>query len=156
MTEVETRLLMPAEILDHDDDPDDEWKDPEAMAAVHATGFPRGARWSAAMLIDAQSLTGAIVVREPGAFAIGRAMAGEAELHTLVVAPFLRRSGVATRLLAAFEAGARAKDAAIGFLEVAEDNHPARALYSGKGWEQAGRRRGYYAGTDALILHKRF
>ena len=47
-----------------------------------------------------------------------------------------------------------ASDGAITmFLEVAEDNFPARALYVACGYRPVGRRRGYYAGGgDALVL----
>jgi ribosomal-protein-alanine N-acetyltransferase len=43
------------------------------------------------------------------------------------------------------------------FLEVAEDNAAARALYARAGFAEAGRRRGYYArpdgpAADALVL----
>lgn len=124
------------------------------MAALHATGFPEGQRWSAAMLAAALEARGALVAREPGGFALGRAAAGEAELHTLVVAPDRRRSGIATRLLAAFDAAARAAGAEAAFLEVAEGNVAARALYARAGWQEVGRRGGYYDGADALILRK--
>ncbi len=122
------------------------------MATLHATGFPPPERWSAAMLADAMTQPGAIVLREPDAFLLGRVAAGEAELHTLVVDPARRRSGIARRLLADFAARARGDGATEAFLEVAEGNAPARALYAGAGWAPVGRRRGYYGGDDALIL----
>jgi ribosomal-protein-alanine N-acetyltransferase len=45
------------------------------------------------------------------------------------------------------------------FLEVADDNPAALALYEGSGFEQAGRRRAYYARpdarrADALVLRR--
>jgi ribosomal-protein-alanine N-acetyltransferase len=41
------------------------------------------------------------------------------------------------------------------FLEVSEANGAARALYAAAGFEEAGRRRRYYAdGSDALVLRR--
>jgi ribosomal-protein-alanine N-acetyltransferase len=41
------------------------------------------------------------------------------------------------------------------FLEVAETNAAARALYLRRGYRQVGLRRGYYApGLDALVLRR--
>jgi len=56
-------------------------------------------------------------------------------------------------------AAALAEGAGAVFLEVAEDNPAARRLYAGLGFEEVGRRRGYYprAGTravDALVLRR--
>lgn len=137
------------------DVPASERMDAFEMAALHATGFTKGAQWSAGLIEASLSEPSAFAVQAPGAFAIGRVAADEAELHTLVVAPHLRRTGAATRLLAAFDEGARARGATMAFLEVAETNEPARALYARTGWEQVGGRRGYYGGTDALVLRKR-
>ena len=49
---------------------------------------------------------------------------------------------------------ARARGASEAFLEVAEDNRAARALYARGGWAPVGRRPGYYGGGDALILRR--
>ncbi len=78
---------------------------------------------------------------------------------TLAVAAAARRRGLGRRLLARFEAAAAARGAEAAFLEVAEDNAPARALYLAAGWVEAGRRRRYYArgdGTaaDAIVMRK--
>jgi ribosomal-protein-alanine N-acetyltransferase len=77
----------------------------------------------------------------------------EAELLNLGVDPRWRRKGVASALLAALT-NAAAGDV---FLEVAEPNVPAIALYTRQGWEQVGLRRGYYLqGTiNAVVMKKR-
>ena len=85
---------------------------------------------------------------------MGRTAAGESELLTIAVRPAARRGGTGTALLAAYEREARNRGAETLFLEVAEDNAPARALYARAGWSEVGRRRAYYAGTDALVLSK--
>jgi len=77
----------------------------------------------------------------------------EAELLNLAVDPAWRRRGVASALLTALEKAA----AGDIFLEVAEPNGPAVALYTRLGWEQTGVRRGYYCrGTiNAVVMKKR-
>ncbi len=124
------------------------------MAALHATAFEGAARWSAASFAEVLGLRGAFVATAADAFLVGRATAGEAELLTLVVAAHRRGTGIARGLLARFGDSARARGAAEAFLEVASDNAPALSLYAGAGWVEAGRRPGYYAGADALILRR--
>lgn len=130
--------------------------DPSALAALHATCLPPAARWSAeafaAALTDPACF---LVATGPEGFALGRVVAGEAELLTLAVACDRRRAGLGRSLLDGFEGTARARGAADAFLEVAADNAPARALYLGAGWEEVGRRRGYYAWVDAVVMRKR-
>ncbi len=124
------------------------------MAALHAVSFPAERSWSAGE-IAALAHEG-LVLTEPEGFLLGRIAADEAEILTLAVAPEARRRGVGRRLLARFEAAARTQGAASAFLEVAADNHAARALYLSAGWHEAGVRRGYYlrhgARHDALVL----
>ncbi len=76
----------------------------------------------------------------PAGFALYRAVAGEAELLTISVLPEARREGLGAGLLAACEDGARASGAARLFLEVAEGNVAARALYDRAGYRECGRR----------------
>ena len=53
------------------------------------------------------------------------------------------------------ETEARTRGAVTAFLEVASDNAPAQALYRAAGWQDAGRRRNYYAaGIDAVVMRK--
>jgi ribosomal-protein-alanine N-acetyltransferase len=93
----------------------------------------------------------------PGAFLLGRVVAGEAELLTIAVHPDQRRAGLGGALVGAFLTEAAARGGESAFLEVAEGNAAARALYAACGFAPAGRRRGYYhrpdgASEDALIL----
>jgi ribosomal-protein-alanine N-acetyltransferase len=128
---------------------------PEELAALHAEAFARPRPWSAAEFAAVLAGPGAFLLTESGGFLVGRALAGEAELLTLAVPEAVRRRGIGARLMVAFDGEARARGAAEAFLEVASDNAPARALYAGAGWAEAGRRRDYYApGVDALILRK--
>ena len=76
----------------------------------------------------------------------------EAEILNLAVDPEWRRRGVGSALLDAVFEQARG---AI-FLEVAEPNSPAIALYRKRGWVDVGRRSGYYNnGTiNAVVMKK--
>jgi ribosomal-protein-alanine N-acetyltransferase len=95
----------------------------------------------------------AIEQDQPLGFAIGRAQAGEAEILTIAVRPGERRRGIGRLLLRALMTEAARRGAAELFLEVAEPNAIARALYMSLDAREVGRRPRYYAdGTAALIL----
>ena len=95
----------------------------------------------------------------PVGFVLARVVADEAEILTLAIDPVGRRCGTGGALVAAAAGTALAMGARNLWLEVAEDNAAARALYAGARFEAAGRRPGYYRrkdGTvDALLLHRR-
>ena len=133
---------------------------PEALADTHARAFAgQGRGWSAAEFADLLDDRHVFSVGCARCFALGRVVADEAELLTLATDPPARRQGLARAALAAFEAAARARGATSGFLEVAEDNAAARALYVAAHWQEVARRAAYYprAGgpaVDALLLAK--
>lgn len=118
---------------------------PADLARLHAECFTSPRPWSEQEFADLLEGRGVFLLSEDGAFLLGRVVADEAELLTLAVDPAKRRLGVASRLVQAFLAEARARGAATAFLEVAADNTPAIALYSANGFAESGRRRGYYA-----------
>lgn len=120
------------------------------MAVLYARAFPHARAWSADEIAALCRPPGFSVTRTTG-FALGRAIAGEAELITVAVAPDARRQGTGRALLAGFEAEARARDAEIAFLEVAADNAAALALYRAAGWDETGRRSGYYATAEGKV-----
>lgn len=131
----------------------------QTLAALHASAFTGAARWSPPAFQAAIEDRSCFLLldgpdADPGGFALGRTVADEAELLTLVVAKPARRQGKGVRLLARFEDAARSRTAQAAFLEVAADNMPARSLYGRCGWSEAGRRSGYYDGVDALVLRK--
>ncbi|AMY67857.1 GNAT family N-acetyltransferase [Frigidibacter mobilis] len=130
---------------------------PEALAALHAACFTVPRPWSAAEFAGLLARPDAFLLPAPAGFLLGRALAGEAELLTLAVDPGARRAGTGSRLVAQFLAEAAGRGAEAAFLEVAEDNLAAIALYATAGFAQAGRRRGYYrlpggGATDALVM----
>lgn len=130
----------------------------DEMAALYARAFPGGRAWAAGEIAALTEAPGGFAVTEADGFAIGRAAAGEAELITIAVAPEARRTGIGRRLLEAFEDAARGRGALAAFLEVAADNEAALALYRAQGWDETGRRRGYYrragGAVDAVTMTK--
>jgi [ribosomal protein S18]-alanine N-acetyltransferase len=125
-----------------------------ALAAIHATGFPRDEAWGADAIALQLDLPGAFGLLDGrGGMLMGRVAADQAEVLTLAVAPEARRQGVARALLRAARAHAIACGCTALFLEVATGNAAARALYRGEGFMQVGRRRRYYADrSDAIVL----
>ena len=129
------------------------------LAALHATAFD--APWKAGEIAQLLAGPGVFVVAEPDGFILIRVVADEAEILTLAVRPSARRGGLGRRLVEAAVVRAAALGAERMFLEVAEDNVAARALYARTGFTEAGRRRGYYARADgsredALVLALNF
>src|SRR3954468_196357 len=111
-----------------------------AMAAVHAACFPSGDAWTAAAIAEQLALPGTFgLVAPEGGMVLARMAADEAKILTLAVAPALRRRGHGAALLAAAERAAAARGAATMYLEVAEDNGAARAMYVAAGYVSAGR-----------------
>jgi [ribosomal protein S18]-alanine N-acetyltransferase len=126
--------------------------DAEALGQVHAEAFE--APWSGGEVLRfAEDRGGVALVAEgedgeTAGFILCRLIAGEAEVLTLAVRTAARRRGVATALLSAAIDLTR-MNAASMFLEVAEDNPGALALYARAGFEPVGRRAGYYARQGA-------
>jgi ribosomal-protein-alanine N-acetyltransferase len=123
------------------------------LAHLHARAFSTPRPWTeaefAGFLSDPLAF---LLVEGDAAFLIGRAVAGEAELLTVAVAPEARRLGLGRSLVSRFIYQARLRGAESAFLEVAEDNAAARALYRATGFAEAGRRRGYYRRPDGSTL----
>lgn len=129
------------------------------MAALHARCFRTPRPWSTAEFCDLLADPMTFRVLAPGGFALGRAIAGQAELLTLAVDPDMRRLGIGTGLLSAYEDSARARAATESLLEVAADNTPAIALYHAAGYAQVGWRPAYYrhpdgVRCDAIVLRR--
>lgn len=121
---------------------------PTELAALHARCFTVPRPYGADEFETFLRARECFLLTVPGGFALGRVAADEAELLTLAVDPGHRRRGVARGLLAAFEAEARRRGARRAFLEVAASNAAAIGLYRGAGYDESGRRRGYYRRAD--------
>ena len=93
---------------------------------------------------------------EPLGFVLLRVMFEDAEILTIGVLEKARRTGIAQLMLGWALEKARIAEATALFLEVAEDNVAARALYNANGFGQVGRRPGYYKRPEesvaALVL----
>ncbi len=92
-------------------------------------------------------------------FAMAQMGADEAEILSIGVVEPWQRVGLGKRLVVGVERALVRAGVKRLFLEVAEDNAAARALYQGMGFAEAARRKGYYARTnsaavDALVMHK--
>ena len=132
---------------------------PEAMAALHARVFTTPRPWSEAEFSSLLTGAGVFTLGGPQGFVLGRAIAGEAEVLTLAVAPEARRQGIARGLMEGFARKVVESGAETAFLEVAEDNAAAIGLYLSLGYTASGRRRRYFQtpdgkSLDALVMTK--
>lgn len=87
----------------------------------------------------------------PG-FILGQIAADEAEVLSIGVAPEWQRIGLGRRLLDGLARAVKRAEARRLFLEVAADNTPALALYTGAGFKETGRRKAYYKRRDGSAV----
>lgn len=129
------------------------------LEALHGQCFDAG--WSAddfARLLATPGTAALLALdgEEPAGLALTRVAADECELLTICTMPSMRGRGLARALLGASLTAACAGGAATCFLDVAEDNQAALALYYSFGFAQVGRRANYYrragSGVAALVL----
>jgi ribosomal-protein-alanine N-acetyltransferase len=135
-------------------------RDAASLAAIHAASFNRG--WSEHEF--EQLLTDRNVVADHAAsgrrnvgFIVSRRAADEAEILSVAVARAWRGRGLSSRLLDLHLRRLAGLGLRTVFLEVGEDNTPARRLYARAGFREVGRRPGYYAqsgGKGALVLRR--
>ncbi len=140
---------------------------PDDVAAMQALSADAAtaARWSAgeyARLFDPEApRRPSYVLEEDGAvqgFIVIRAVQHEWELENMAVAAPARRRGWGSRLLSHALDHMQAAGATYIYLEVRESNQAARALYERWGFQECGRRRGYYAAPreDAVLYQFSF
>ena len=123
--------------------------DPAARcAALLAAHFPGGGSWSEAEIAAVLDRPGGHVFENAGGVLIVSAVLDEAEIWTIAVDTRMRRQGYARDLIGQAIEKLSEQGVARLFLEVAEDNEPARHLYAALGFLETGRRRGYYRGRD--------
>jgi ribosomal-protein-alanine N-acetyltransferase len=134
--------------------------DVAVLSALHARCFEES--WSPQSMLEVMGSPGVrawiAVVSAPRSiapagllpvgFAIARAVTDEAELLSIGVIEKCRRQGLATQLLAQVIDFVASRGVEKLFLEVAEDNPGAQALYRAHGFTRVGRRPDYYRGRD--------
>jgi tRNA threonylcarbamoyladenosine biosynthesis protein TsaB len=136
------------------------------LAALHADAFAGQSDevWSEKSLGELLAMPGALALLalqggDPVGFILLRQAADEAEIITLAVQPRARRAGIARRLLTVGLDKMTGRGALHCFLEVAETNDAARALYASAGFVEVGRRPAYYRDAaggrrDAVLMRK--
>lgn len=134
-------------------------EDADAVARVEAACFPvpwsRESFWREA---SNENTSYILAIDEATGEVIGYAgcwiLADEAQITNVAILPGYRGCGAGTRLMAASIEAALARGASAMTLEVRPSNAPALALYHHFGFQEAGRRKGYYSdnGEDAIIM----
>jgi [ribosomal protein S18]-alanine N-acetyltransferase len=137
-------------------------RDAAALAALHGASFQRG--WSEdefeRLLLDRSVLAHrATLGHRPVGFVISRIVSGEAEILSVAVERAQQGRGLAGRLLDLHMRRLAGLGVRAVFLEVDDDNVPARRLYARSAFRQVGRRDGYYprpgsTGAAALVLRR--
>ncbi|MFK7752353.1 MAG: GNAT family N-acetyltransferase [Sedimentitalea sp.] len=127
------------------------------MAALHRAAFAPSRPWSVHEFRDLLDDPKVRCFGDAAGFLLIRTVLDDAEVLTLAIHPDHQRQGHAQRLLSQwFGAPGTAHQA---FLEVANDNAPALALYRKTGFQQAGLRKAYYprpngAHVDAIVMRR--
>jgi len=122
-------------------------RDAAALSKIHASSFRHG--WSDGEFerflmernVVAQRAT---LGSSPVGFIISRIGGGEAEILSVAVVSSQRGRGLARRLLTLHLGRLAGLGVQAVFLEVDENNQPARRLYARAGFREVGRRPGYY------------
>ena len=122
------------------------------LANLHAKCFPNKP-WSANDFADLKK-SGCEIIASQNGFIVWRAVADEAEIISVGVAPDARRVGIAAAMLGIMENELKKNGIKNIFLEVAENNQPARQLYKNNGYNEIGVRPKYYDGVDAIMMKK--
>lgn len=126
--------------------------DARDMAAIHAQSFDRS--WDAlemAAHTQKDMCFGIDVDGTLAAFLIMSRAADQAEVLTIATAAQARRKGLGRALLMEAALELKSRDVTDLFLEVAEDNAAAIALYRTVGFDAIGRRPAYYRRENGRV-----
>jgi [ribosomal protein S18]-alanine N-acetyltransferase len=122
-------------------------RDAPKLAELHGASFHRG--WGEsefeAMLAERNTLVHRLRMgRKTIGFAVSRIAADEAEILSIAVDANHRGRGLSRNLLLTHLGHLAGRGVRSVFLEVEENNQPARRLYQGAGFAVTGRRERYY------------
>jgi ribosomal-protein-alanine N-acetyltransferase len=122
-------------------------RDAPKLAQLHGASFHRG--WGEGefeqMLAERNTLVHRLRQgRKTIGFAVSRMAADEAEILSIAVDAKHRGRGLSRNLLLTHLGHLAGRGVRTVFLEVEENNHPARRLYDRAGFSVAGRRERYY------------
>ncbi|MBN1324654.1 MAG: ribosomal protein S18-alanine N-acetyltransferase [Alphaproteobacteria bacterium] len=123
------------------------------LEELHKICFPHKS-WSAVDFSDLKK-SGCEIIGSDNGFIVWRVVMDEAEIITIGVRPDFRKTGMAAAMLTIAENEIKKSNVKKIFLEVAENNIPARKLYEKNGYKQIGIRPKYYDGIDAILMEKR-
>lgn len=126
---------------------------PSGLAQTHDAAFG-GKGWPAADFAGYLADPNILIHGDVRCFGVFRCVGPEAEVLTLATDPSVQGAGRATRMLRAALAALATRGVQEVFLEVAEDNSPARALYARTGFKQFASRTAYYDNQTAAICMK--
>jgi ribosomal-protein-alanine N-acetyltransferase len=131
-------------------------RDVPALVALHAASFHRG--WGDGefeqMLRDDATLVHRLRLRRALiGFAVSRIAADEAEVLSVAVSPKCRGRGLSRELFFTHLGHLAGRGVRTVFLEVEENNLPARRLYERAGFAVVGRRDRYYKEADGVELN---
>jgi ribosomal-protein-alanine N-acetyltransferase len=137
-------------------------RDAAAFAQIHGASFHRG--WGEGefeqMLTERNTLVHRLrMKRKIIGFSVSRMAADEAELLSIAVAETHRGRGLSNSLLLTHLGHLAGRGIRTVFLEVEENNQPARRLYQRAGFSVVGRRERYYQQSggdplDALLMRR--
>lgn len=137
-------------------------RDAFRLAQIHGLSFHRG--WGEGEFEDMLSQSNTLVDRLRMrrvlvGFAASRIAADEAEILSIAIAPGQRGRGLSRDLLLTHLGHLAGRGVGTVFLEVEENNQPARRLYDRAGFAMAGRRERYYrepggAELNALVMRR--
>jgi len=130
-------------------------RDAPALAQIHGASFHRG--WGEGefeqMIAERDTLVHRLRMgRKTIGFSVSRLAADEAEILSIAVAESHRGRGLSNTLLLTHLGHLAGRGVRKVFLEVEENNQPARRLYQRAGFAVVGRRERYYqqSGAEAL------
>ena len=131
-------------------------RDAPKLAEIHGQSFHRG--WGEgefeSMLTERNTLVHRLRLgRKTIGFAVSRMAADEAEILSIAVAVNHRGRGLSRHLLLTHLGHLAGRGVGKVFLEVEENNQPARRLYERAGFAVAGRRERYYREANGEQLN---